>query len=120
MNEKVFIKKWIKAHKYCVIATCAKGKPWAATVNYTSDNEMNIYLSTNPMSLKYKNTLENPVVCLVIDSQNREGTLQIQGIAKSVVGELFKEPNLVVKPEFLMFKKKDEKTGKLILIQLKN
>ncbi len=120
MQRKVFIKNWIRSHKYCVISTCKDDTPWAATVDYTSDDEMNIYISTNPLSLKYKNILDNPVVCLVIDSQTRNGTLQIQGKAKLIEGRPFKEPNLVIKPEFLIFKKKNEKTGELKVIRLRN
>ncbi len=120
MQDRAFIKDWIKTHKYCVIATCKDEKPWAATVNYTSDDEMNIYISTHPMSLKYKNVLKNSIVCLVIDSQTKEGTLQIQGKVKTISGKPFEKPNLVVKPDFLIFKRKNEKTEKLKTIQIKN
>lgn len=120
MDNKSFIKKWIKGHKYCVVCTYNNDTPWAATVNYTSDEEMNIYISTNPQSLKYKNILKNQTVCLVIDSQSRDGTLQIQGKARLIEGKPFKEPNIVVEPEFLIFKKKNEKTGELKVIKLRN
>lgn len=120
MSDKEFIRKWLKTHKYCVIATCVAKKPWAATVDYTSDDKMNVFISTHPKSLKFKNILKNPIVCLVIDGQNREGTLQIQGRAKILKGEPFKQPNLMIKPEFMIFKKKNERTGEVSEIRLKD
>jgi nitroimidazol reductase NimA-like FMN-containing flavoprotein (pyridoxamine 5'-phosphate oxidase superfamily) len=115
--DKQFIKKWLKDHKYCVIATSFKDRPWAATVNYTVDDNFNIYISSRPDSLKFQNILSNPTVCLVIDSQTREGTLQIQGLAEPLKPKSQEEPNLLVKPKFLTFLKK-ESSGKLKRISL--
>ena len=116
--EKEFIKKWLEKHEYCVIATSCKDKPWAATVNYTIDDDLNIYVSTNPNSLKFKNLLDNTNVCLVIDSQTREGTLQVQGIAEILKPEKSGEPNLKIKPGLLIFKSKDN-SGKKKVLELK-
>ncbi|MGB6838679.1 MAG: pyridoxamine 5'-phosphate oxidase family protein [Microgenomates group bacterium] len=118
MNKRVFIKKWLKSHKYCVIATSYEDKPWAATVNYTIDDDFNIFISSRPNSLKYQNILENPTICLVIDSQTREGTLQIHGIAKPLKPKGKEKPNLLVRPKFLTFLKK-EKSGKPTRINLR-
>ena len=118
MDKKFFIKKWLKEHKYCVIATSCEDIPWAATVNYTLDDKLNIYISSGPDSLKFQNTLKNSTVCLVIDSQTREGTLQIQGVAKPLRPKSKEEPNLLVRPKFLTFLKK-EKSGKLTRVNLK-
>ena len=116
--KKEFIKKWLKEHQYCVIATSHKEKPWAATVNYTVDDNLNIYVSTNPNSLKFKNLLDNPNVCLVIDGQTREGTLQIQGIAEILDPKKESNLNIKVKPNILIFKSKDE-FGKINIVELK-
>jgi len=116
--EEEFIRKWLKEHQYCVIATSSKDKPWAATVNYTVDDDLNIYISTNPNSLKFKNLSNNPNVCLVIDNQTREGTLQIQGTAEILKSEKGSEPNLKIKPKFLIFKNKDN-SGKMNILELK-
>ncbi len=78
---------------------------------------MNILISTSPKSLKYTNALKNPTVCLVIDSQDRTGTLQIQGQAGLLNGKPFEKPNLLIKPTFMVFKKKNEKTGELTVIK---
>lgn len=115
--EKELIKKWLREHKYCVLATSYRNKVWAATVNYSIDDDFNIYISTNPESLKFQNLLKNPSVCLVIDSQAREGTLQIQGIAEPLKPKTPNEPNLLVKPKFLIFKRKDD-FGKLESLEL--
>jgi general stress protein 26 len=114
---KDFVKKWLKNHKYCVIATSYKDKPWAATVNYTLGDNFDIYISSRLDSLKFQNILKNSSVCLVIDSQTRDGTLQIQGIAKPLKPNKREESNLLVKPKFLIFLKK-EKSGELKRISL--
>ena len=112
-----FIKKWLKEHEYCVIATSCKDKPWAATVNYSVDDDLNIYISANPDSLKFKNLLDNLNVCLVIDSQTREGTLQLQGTVEFLKPETSSDPNLKIKPKFLIFKKKKE-SGEMDTLEL--
>ena len=118
MNNKKFILDWLKDHKYCVIATSCENQPWAATVDYLCDEEMNIYISTNPNSMNFQNILNNPSVCLVIDSQDHEGTLRIKGRAEAVSEKDNNGSNLLVKPEFLIFKRKEEKTDKLFEIRL--
>jgi len=116
--QKDFIRTWLKEHKYCVVTTSFEDKPWAATVNYTADDDLNIYISTDPNSLKFQNVVKNPTVCLVIDNQTKKGTLQIQGIAKTLKPENREDPNLVVTPEFLIFKRRG-KLGKVETIELK-
>ena len=115
--KKDFIRNWLKRHKHCVVATSFQDKPWAATVNLEVDDDLNIYIFSREDCLKYQNILKNPVVCLVVDSRTREGTLQIQGIAKPLKPESKKEANLLVKPTFLTFLKK-EKSGKLKRLSL--
>jgi len=116
---KDFIKRWLKDHKYCVIATSFQDKPWAATVNYTVGDNFNIYIFSRPDSLKFQNILKNSTVCLVVDSQTREGTLQIQGVAKPLKPKKKEEPNLLVKSKFLIFLEK-KKSGKLKRISLRS
>ena len=116
--EKKFIKKWLKEHKYCVLSTSYEDNPWSATVNYMVDDDFNIYISTSPDSLKFKNLLQNPTVSLVIDEQTKEGTLQIQGVAEFLKPNTSNDPNLKISPKFLIFKKK-EKSGKTMILELK-
>jgi len=62
--------------------------------------------------------LANPTVCLVVDSQTREGTLQVQGVAKQTESKDRSEPNILIRPKFFVFKKKG-KDGKPIELTLK-
>jgi nitroimidazol reductase NimA-like FMN-containing flavoprotein (pyridoxamine 5'-phosphate oxidase superfamily) len=118
IKEKQFILRWLKIHKHCVIATSKNNIPWAATVDYSVDNNFDIYIFTNPNSLKYKNIKKSPVVCLVIDSQNREGTLQIQGKANTRFSRKRDSYNLLIKPTFIIYRRKNKK-GKQTKIELK-
>ena len=118
IKEKQFILRWLKIHNHCVIATSRNNITWAATVDYSVDNNFNIYIYTNPNSLKYKNIKGNPIVCLVVDCQNREGTLQIQGKADMVLSKKCKRYNLVIKPIFFIYRTKDKK-GNQTKIELK-
>jgi len=113
-----FVLAWLKKHKYCVIATSFEGEPWAATVDYIVDDNLNIYIATNPNSLKFKNLIKNPVVCLVIDGQSREGTLQMQGTASPLKTKGWGEANVLIKPKFLIFKKKEEDSNKVTTVEL--
>ncbi len=76
-------------------------------MTYKADDDLNIYLSTDPQSLKYQNVLKNPIVSIVVDNQDDEGTLQIQGTAQPYQPKAGEEFNLVVKPNFLIFNKKE-------------
>jgi hypothetical protein len=55
---------------------------------------------------------------LKIDNQTREGTLRIQGTAEILKSEKGGEPNLKIKPKFLVFKNKDN-SGKMNILELK-
>ncbi len=116
--EKDFIKKWLKSHQHCVLTTSFKDKPWAATVNYAVDDNLNLYISTSPNSLKFQNILKNPQVCLVVDSQNRKGTLRIEGVAKPLSPKNKEEPNVLIRPKTLIFLKQKE-SGEFEKIELK-
>ena len=117
--EKEFFLQWLKSHKYCVLATAQADRPWAATMDYTVDDSLNIYIGTSPASLKFQNIKRNPIVGLVIDSQDESGTLQLQGTAQERQPTNDNPANLVIRPTFLIFKKKDEKTDEVEVKELK-
>ena len=117
--EKQFFLQWLKNHKYCVLATAQDNKPWAATMDYTVDDSLNIYIGTSPASLKFQNIKRNPIVGLVIDSQDESGTLQLQGTAQERKPTPDNQANLVIRPTFFIFKRKDEKTGEEEMKELK-
>ena len=117
--EREFFLQWLKNHKCCVLATSQDNKPWAATVDYTVDDDLNMYVATSPVSLKFQNVKRNPVVCVVVDCQDVNGTLQIQGVAEERQPSEDNPANLMIKPTFLIFKKKDEKTDEVEVKELK-
>ena len=114
---KDFVRRWLDNHEYCVLATSCDDNPWAATVNYTVDDALNIYIMTRPETLKFQNILTNPRVCLVIDSQTKDGTLQIHGVAEPILSSMEGEPNLRVRPVFLTHLIKED-SGELKRIRL--
>lgn len=61
-----------------------EGKPQAATVYFTYDEDLNIYFITKDTSRKYKNILNNPNVAFVITSEHPALTVQLEGVAKVV------------------------------------
>jgi nitroimidazol reductase NimA-like FMN-containing flavoprotein (pyridoxamine 5'-phosphate oxidase superfamily) len=117
MKDEEAVKKWVLKHKHCVLGTSNKGKPWAATVDYRCDEKMRFFVATRPDSLKYKNISVNPNVCLVIDEQNDNGTLQISGKAKISDNPKTGE-NIIIEPKIMVFKKMDEKSKKMKEIKL--
>lgn len=108
MDKKEFIKNWLKTHKFGVIATSVDDKPWAATIDYSVDDDLNIFIGTNPNSLKFQNILKNPNICLVVDSQNEEGTLRLQGIAECLKPTNRTDPSIKIKPKIFIFQKRDK------------
>jgi len=107
-KERLLIGKWLKDHKYAVLATSYKDKPWAATVDYTTDDDLNIYIRTKEDSTKYRNLKKNPSVSLVIDSQTKEGTLQVQGEAKTIKTKTKNKVDVLIKPTFIIYRRMDE------------
>ena len=64
-----------------------------------------------------KRAKENKIVCLVIDSQTKEGTLQVQGTAEFLKQKTPGDPNIKIKPRYLVFRSKDE-SGKMKVLEL--
>ena len=119
MGGKEKIQTWLKNHTFCVIATSVQNMPWAATVNYVSDENMNLLIRTDPRSLKFQNILKNPNVCVVIDSQDRTGTLQIKGVAELIEPKSKENPNLIIKSNLFVLKRKSENSEEIEEIVIK-
>lgn len=82
MVTKEDILKFLKENDLCVLATADKGgKPIAATMAYTADDEMSIYFETSTKTRKYENLIANPSVALVIGVDNDKPSVQIDGKA---------------------------------------
>lgn len=106
--NKNFIREWLKKHKYAVLATSFRDMPWAATVDYTCDDDLNISIKTDTTTRKYSNLVKNSNVSLVIDSQTEEGTLQVQGLAAPLKQKGKDDPNVVITPVFMIFRRLDD------------
>jgi len=111
-----FVIKWIKDRKIGVLATSVNDIPWAATINYVIDDELNLFFFTRETSLKYKNILKNPIVSLVIDDQDSNGTVQIQGQAEHLKGAN-KQGNVKIVPSFVTYLKQ-ENNGELTRVNI--
>lgn len=66
--------------------------PWACTVYYSTDNDLNIYFLTSPDTLHAQQIQSNPKVAVAIaDSPQRPNSsksgLQISGLCKQITGE---------------------------------
>jgi len=115
--DKRFVRNWLRKHKYCVVATSFKDNPWAATVDYTCDDDLTLFISTDTDSVKFQNIVKNPVVSVVVDSQTKEGTLQIQGIAKPVNSDGGVKSRVAILPKFMIYRRLDD-LGKIRMTML--
>ncbi len=70
---------YIGSHGSCVIATCSKDLPQAATLIYANDG-FNVIVHTTRDTEKVRNIQANPKVALVIDDQGREGLTKAKSI----------------------------------------
>lgn len=86
MNFKQ-VSQFLESSKTCVIATVDdQGKPMAATVGFSHDENFEIIVATSEQTQKYKNILANPKVALVVGFE-LPYTVQYEGLAKVVTAE---------------------------------
>ena len=64
---KNFIDDYLSMNKRMSLATSKENVPWAATVMYTYDDDLNIYFLSEVGTRKVKNLLENPKVAATIN-----------------------------------------------------
>ena len=70
----------------CTLATASQdGVPEAATIRFVSDQNLDLYITTESMYRKYENMTLNPRVALVVDEA--QYNLQLEGVATEVQGE---------------------------------
>lgn len=71
--------------KVGVVATVsADGKPEAAVVHFSHDENLNIYLTTRAHTRKHQNILKSPQVAFVIYTEHPAKTVQLQGTARII------------------------------------
>jgi uncharacterized pyridoxamine 5'-phosphate oxidase family protein len=70
----------------CTLATASvDGKPEAATVRFVTDDDLNVFVTTESVYRKYENMTRNPSVAIVVDGD--EGNLQLEGQATETHGD---------------------------------
>jgi len=64
------MKTLVKTNDLCVLATCSGHRPHCSLMAYVTDVERRIfYMVTHKATRKYANMMENPNVCLLIDTR---------------------------------------------------
>jgi general stress protein 26 len=71
-----------------VLSTASsEGEPWAATVVFAVDEELNFYFMTRAKTLKYKNIATNPHIALTVTDPAGQKTVQAAGVVERVATE---------------------------------
>lgn len=89
-NPRALAKEFVTTQKFAVVATLWNGEPQAATVAFSSRNEFEIIFGTYYTTRKYRNLSKNPKIAVVI-GWDESVTVQIEGIAEELDGDLLKE-----------------------------
>jgi general stress protein 26 len=84
-EENPVISAFLGKHHVGVLATAnASGEPHAATIYFTTDEQLNIYFITKTETTKHRNIQANPQVALAVHEEQSQATLQISGIATKI------------------------------------
>jgi len=84
------IKQLVREKNICVLATVAGDKPYCSLMAYAaSETCTEIYLSTLRSTTKFRNLMQNPAVCLLIDTRevaprSQARALTVEGICRSI------------------------------------
>lgn len=100
---KKFILDYLEKNRRMTLATSLEDTPWAATVYFAFDDDLNFYFISNPDTRKIKNLEKNPKVsCAINEFINKAGStigIQLEG----TVQLLDKEKNV---EELQIYKKR--------------
>ena len=93
MDPEQLTKRMLKENRLCVLATASlTGKHEAATIEYTEDEEVNLFFETFPSYRKYPNLKQNPQVSIVITENSEEPrTIQMDGRVFELSGKIAEE-----------------------------
>ena len=86
LEEEVM--EFIKNNNTAVIATVWNNEPYASTIHYESDEDMNIYFLSHRNTSKYLNISSYQRGALVIGTGPKHISIQARGTVDIVVGEL--------------------------------
>ena len=96
--------EFLKKNDLCVLATASlEGKPEAAVLVYTIQNNFQMYVFTETNTRKYPNIKENNQVALVIGGLKNDLTVQLDGKVCALYGKearAAKEYTLNIHPEW--------------------
>lgn len=77
---------FLRRHKTAVLSTVsASGEPHAAMIFYVADTNFNIHFLTRVDTRKFEAIKKNPRVALTIATADIPQTLQIEGVARSIM-----------------------------------
>jgi uncharacterized protein YhbP (UPF0306 family) len=86
LKQQIF--NYLSQNKRMSLATAKENVPWAATVMFAYDDDLNLYFISKPETRKTQNLLANPKVSATINQfQMTPGKIlgvQLEGIAKMI------------------------------------
>lgn len=90
-KDKEKLVSYLKSQRLMSLATCNK-KPWASTVLFVTDDELNFYFISDPTAKHCRDIEKNPLVaCTIADSHqkvtDKKIGVQLQGVANPVTGK---------------------------------
>ena len=85
---KKVILEYLEKNRRMTLATASENIPWAATVMFAYDTNLNFYFISNPETRKIKNLEANPQIsCAINEFKNKAGStmgIQIGGMAEQL------------------------------------
>lgn len=96
------IANFLKRNHIAVLATANKatGQPYATTVYYATDSQMNIFFVTKEGTTKSKNLVQNPQAAMAIYEANTQTTTQITGPTSRVEDQTMMEKALRIMAKY--------------------
>src|SRR5690606_34957172 len=80
--EKAIVKKFLDSQETGVLAVVDENnKPHAATINYVTDDDLNLYFITKTATKKFASLSQNPHVAMTVTDMDSKKTVQIEGQA---------------------------------------
>jgi len=89
-EDRASIRRMLEAHNTVSLATCSDGKPWAASVFFASDKNLNLYFVSDYRTRHARDIEEGGEVVATVNSDCRAWTdvkgLQIRGEVAKISG----------------------------------
>jgi uncharacterized pyridoxamine 5'-phosphate oxidase family protein len=83
--------EFLKNHNTAVIATVSNNEPYASTIHYESDENMNIYFLSHRNTGKYLNISSNPKTAIVVGTGPKHISIQARGVCEVISGNVREE-----------------------------